>query len=39
MDKELEKLAPSKQSAAKTLFATFNILKEAGGQLPKKTSN
>ena len=33
MSKELEKLAPSKQTAAKTLFATFNILKEAGGQL------
>lgn len=31
-----EKLAPSKQSAAKTLFATFKILKEAGGQLPGK---
>lgn len=31
MDKELEKLAPSKQSAAKTMFAAFKILKEAGG--------
>lgn len=36
MDKELENLAPSKQSAAKTMFATFKILKEAGGQLPRK---
>lgn len=36
MDKELEKLAPSKRSAAKTLFATFQILKEVGGQLPGK---
>jgi len=36
MDKELEKLAPSKRSAAKTLYATFKILKEAGGQLPGK---
>ena len=36
MNNNLEKLAPSKQSAAKTIFATFNILKEAGGQLPGK---
>ncbi len=36
MDKDLEKLAPSKRSAAKTLFAAFKILKEAGGQLPGK---
>lgn len=36
MDKELEKLAPSKRSAAKTIFAAFNILKESGGQLPGK---
>lgn len=36
MDIELEKLAPSKASAAKTLFATLNILKDAGGQLPGK---
>ncbi|MDP1993862.1 MAG: Mrr restriction system protein [Ignavibacteria bacterium] len=36
MDKELNKLAPSKRSAAKTMFATFKILKEAGGQLPGK---
>jgi len=33
MDKELEKLSPSKQSVAKTLFATFKILKSSGGQL------
>jgi len=36
MEKELDKLAPSKRSAAKTIFATFKILKEAGGQLPGK---
>lgn len=36
MDKELEKLAPSKQSASKTMFAAFKILSEAGGQLPGK---
>jgi restriction system protein len=36
MDKELEKLAPSKRTAAKTLFAAFKILKEAGGQLSGK---
>lgn len=36
MDKELEKLAPSKRSAAKTIFATFKILKKSGGQLPRK---
>ena len=36
MNNNLQKLAPSKQSAAKTIFATFNILKEAGGQLPGK---
>lgn len=36
MDKELDQLAPSKRSAAKTMFATFKILKEAGGQLPGK---
>jgi restriction system protein len=31
--KDLETLAPSKQSAAKNLFATFEILKQEGGQL------
>jgi len=36
MEKELDKLAPSKRSAAKTMFATFKILKESGGQLPGK---
>ena len=36
MDKELDKLAPSKRSAAKTIFATFKILKEAGWQLSGK---
>lgn len=36
MDKELENLAPSKRAAAKTIFATFKILKDAGGQLPGK---
>ncbi|MCL2415130.1 MAG: restriction endonuclease [Bacteroidales bacterium] len=36
MDKELEKLAPSKQSAAKTVFAAFKILKETGGHLSGK---
>lgn len=36
MEKELDKLAPSKRSAVKTMFATFKILKEAGGQLPGK---
>ncbi|AZA88735.1 Mrr restriction system protein [Chryseobacterium shandongense] len=33
MNNDLEKLAPSKQSAAKNLFATFEILKNEGGQL------
>ena len=33
---ELNKLAPSKMSAAKTMYATFNILKAAGGQLQGK---
>lgn len=36
MDKELEKFAPSKRSAAKTMFAAFKILKEAGGHLSGK---
>lgn len=36
MDKELESLAPSKRSAAKTIFATLKILKESGGELPGK---
>ncbi|GAA4307721.1 Mrr restriction system protein [Nibribacter koreensis] len=37
MNNELEKWAPSKRSAAKNMFAAFNILKDAGGQLPGKT--
>lgn len=36
MDNNLEKLAPSRASAAKTLYAALNILKESGGQLPGK---
>ena len=36
MASESIKLAPSKQSAAKTMYATFNILKAAGGQLQGK---
>lgn len=36
MVKEAGKLAPSKSSAVKTMFATFKILKEAGGQLSGK---
>lgn len=35
MDK-LENLSPSKQTAAKTIYATFKILKAAGGQLGGK---
>ena len=33
MSKDLDKLAPSKKSAAKNLFAAFEILKQEGGQL------
>lgn len=36
MEKELEHLAPSKRAAAKTMYAAFKILKEAGGQLHSK---
>jgi restriction system protein len=36
MENELDKLAPSKRSASKTMYATFKILKDAGGQLPGK---
>lgn len=36
MPKELHQLSPSKNSAAKNLFATLNILKSEGGQLPGK---
>lgn len=35
-EKELSGLAPSKKTAAKTLYAAFKILKEAGGELPAK---
>src|SRR5205823_14754294 len=34
METELDTLAPSKATAAKTVYATFKILKAAGGQLP-----
>lgn len=34
MKKEQENLSPSLQSAAKTVFATFKILKAAGGHMP-----
>ena len=33
MNTEIEKLAPASQTAAKTLFEAFKVLKEAGGQL------
>ena len=36
MENEFEKLAPSRRSAVKTVYAAFQILKEAGGQLPGK---
>jgi restriction system protein len=36
MKKEPKELSPSKQTAAKTVFAAFKILKSAGGQLPGK---
>lgn len=36
MNKDLEKLAPSKSSAAKNIYASLKILKEAGGELPGK---
>lgn len=32
----IEKLSPSMRCAAKTVFTTFEILKEAGGELPAK---
>ncbi|MBA4139302.1 MAG: hypothetical protein H0X70_02190 [Segetibacter sp.] len=34
MEKETPQQSPSKQTASKTIFAAFQILKEAGGQLP-----
>ena len=36
MEKELEDLAPSKRSAAKTIYETLKILKESNWQLPWK---
>ncbi len=36
MEKELKKMSLSSQSSAKTMFAAFRILQEAGGQLPGK---
>jgi restriction system protein len=36
MDKGLEKLAPSKRSAAKNIYTSFKILKDAGGELAGK---
>jgi len=36
MDKGLEKLAPSKASAAKNIYLSFKILKESGSELPGK---
>src|ERR1035437_3935037 len=36
MAKKNEDLSPSIQVATKTIFATFKILKEAGGHLPGK---
>lgn len=33
---ESEKLSPSLQSATKTMFAAFKIIKDAGGELPGK---
>ncbi len=34
MDKETKQQSLSKQTASKTIFAAFEILKAAGGQLP-----
>ena len=36
MENEIKKLPPSKQSAAKTVFAAFKILKASGGQMSGK---
>lgn len=36
MSKKFEDLSPSVQTATKTVYATFKILKEAGGHLPGK---
>jgi restriction system protein len=34
--KEIEKLSPSVKCATKTVFAAFQILKDAGGEMPSK---
>jgi len=34
MEKDFKDYSPSKQSAIKTIYAAFQILKEAGGHLP-----
>jgi hypothetical protein len=31
---DLSSLSPSEQTAAKTIFAAFKVLKKAGGELP-----
>lgn len=36
MSKEIKQISLSKQTASKTIFAAFEILKSAGGQLPGK---
>src|SRR5690349_20740509 len=36
MQKDNTQQSPSKQTASKTMFAAFDILKAAGGQLPGK---
>ncbi len=36
MYQELDQLAPSRKSAAKTIYETFKILRETGGHLPGK---
>lgn len=36
MEKEFEKLSKSRQVAVKTIYESFKILKESGGQLPGK---
>jgi restriction system protein len=36
MESELDGLGPSRRTAARTMYAAFKILKDAGGQLPGK---
>lgn len=36
MNQEIEQLARSKQTAVKTIYAAMQILKDAGGELPRK---